>query len=51
MEASREGLSAVCPLQRFPGRRSLGEGGKHLTILTRRSHFLGTSSFVSGIDR
>jgi hypothetical protein len=29
MEASREGWSAVCPLQRF----------NHLTILTRRSHF------------
>jgi hypothetical protein len=40
VEASREGWSALCPLQRF----------NHLTILTRRSHFLGTSALVSGID-
>src|SRR5262245_3531594 len=50
VEASREGWCAVCPLQRFRGRRSLGEGGNHLTILSRRSHFFGTWSFVSGID-
>ena len=41
MEALRKSWSAVCPLQRF----------NHLTILTRRTTSLGTSSFVSGIDR